>query len=144
MEPEIQRCDWPVGHEDYLAYHDGEWGRPTVDEHRLFEKICLEGFQSGLSWLTILRKRDRFREVFCDFDFDRVANFTEVDVERLLGDKGIVRHRGKIEARSTTRSGQSNSRPRKAHSSTGSGRGQSRCPRDMTAKFPQRPIGPQH
>ena len=98
MEPEIQRCGWPVGHDDYLAYHDGEWGRPTIDEHRLFEKICLEGFQSGLSWLTVLRKRDRFREVFCDFDFDRVANFTEVDVERLLGDAGIIRHRGKIEA----------------------------------------------
>ena len=92
------RCDWPAGHDDYLAYHDQEWGRPTTDEHRLFEKICLEGFQSGLSWLTILRKRERFREVFEGFDFEVVAGFTERDVERLLGDAGIIRHRGKIEA----------------------------------------------
>lgn len=92
------RCDWPLGHEDYLAYHDNEWGRPTTSDHKLFEKICLEGFQSGLSWLTILRKRDRFREVFLDFDFEQVAGFTERDVQRLLGDPGIIRHRGKIEA----------------------------------------------
>lgn len=92
------RCGWPGGHDDYLEYHDNEWGRPTTDEHRLFEKICLEGFQSGLSWLTILRKRDRFREVFNGFDFDQVASFGEPDVERLLGDAGIIRHRGKIEA----------------------------------------------
>lgn len=95
---DVQRCGWPVGHEDYLAYHDHEWGRPTTDDHRLFEKICLEGFQSGLSWLTILRKRDRFREVFANFDFEVVASFDERDVERLLGDPGIIRHRGKIEA----------------------------------------------
>lgn len=92
------RCDWPLGHDDYLAYHDLEWGRPTTDDHLLFEKICLEGFQSGLSWLTILRKRDRFREVFEGFDFEAVARFAERDVERLLQDAGIIRHRGKIEA----------------------------------------------
>ncbi len=95
---DVQRCGWPGGHDDYLAYHDHEWGRPTTDDHRLFEKICLEGFQSGLSWITILRKRDRFREVFADFDFEVVASFDESDVERLLGDVGIIRHRGKIEA----------------------------------------------
>jgi len=94
----VVRCGWPTGHEDYLAYHDTEWGRPTTDAHRLFEKICLEGFQSGLSWLTILRKRDRFREVFADFDFAAIAEFGDADVERLLGDPGIIRHRGKIEA----------------------------------------------
>ena len=93
-----ERCGWPTGDEQYLAYHDHEWGRPTTDPHRLFEKICLEGFQSGLSWLTVLRKRDRFREVFAGFDFERVAGFDERDVERLLGDAGIIRHRGKIEA----------------------------------------------
>lgn len=95
---DVQRCGWPGGHDDYLAYHDHEWGRPTTDDHRLFEKICLEGFQSGLSWITILRKRDRFRAVFADFDFEVVASFDESDVERLLGDAGIIRHRGKIEA----------------------------------------------
>lgn len=94
----MQRCQWPTGHDDYLAYHDEEWGRPTTDPHRLFEKICLEGFQSGLSWLTILRKRPAFREVFLDFDFERVASFSEGDVERLLQDARIIRHRGKIEA----------------------------------------------
>ena len=92
------RCGWPAGHDDYLDYHDNEWGRPTTQPHRLFEKICLEGFQSGLSWLTILRKRDRFREVFDGFDYHRVAEFGRTDVERLLGDAGIIRHRGKIEA----------------------------------------------
>lgn len=94
----VIRCDWPLGHDDYLAYHDYEWGRPTTDDHLLFEKICLEGFQSGLSWLTILRKRDRFREVFAGFDFEVVAGFGDHDVERLLDDAGIIRHRGKIEA----------------------------------------------
>lgn len=94
----VSRCDWPLGHNDFLDYHDNEWGRPTTDPHRLFEKICLEGFQSGLSWLTILRKRDRFREVFAAFDFEVVADFGPDDVERLLGDAGIIRHRGKIEA----------------------------------------------
>lgn len=94
----VTRCGWPTGHDDYLAYHDEEWGRPTTDPHRLFEKICLEGFQSGLSWLTILRKRPAFRAAFADFDFEVVAGFGPADVERLLGDAGIVRHRGKIEA----------------------------------------------
>ncbi len=98
MEREISRCGWPTGHDDYLAYHDDEWGRPTVSEHGLFEKICLEGFQSGLSWLTILRKRERFREVFAGFDPEIVARYDEADIERLLGDAGIIRHRGKIEA----------------------------------------------
>lgn len=95
----VNRCWWSSGHhDDLLAYHDEEWGRPTTDPNRLFEKICLEGFQSGLSWLTILRKREAFREGFAQFDFERVAGFGEHDVERLLGDAGIVRHRGKIEA----------------------------------------------
>jgi len=95
---DLVRCAWPTSDENYLAYHDREWGRPTTNDHRLFEKICLEGFQSGLSWLTILRKRDRFREVFAKFDFNVVASFGEADVDRLLGDAGIIRHRGKIEA----------------------------------------------
>jgi len=93
-----RRCFWGNGSDEYRAYHDEEWGRPVTDDHRLFEKICLEGFQSGLSWLTILRKRDRFREVFAGFDFDRVARFTPARVERLVTDPGIVRHRGKIES----------------------------------------------
>jgi DNA-3-methyladenine glycosylase I len=82
----------------YFAYHDEEWGRPVLDERRLLEKLCLEGFQSGLSWLTILRKREAFRAAFADFDPDRLARFGSRDVERLLGNSGIVRHRGKIEA----------------------------------------------
>lgn len=90
------RCFWPGNLPDYLHYHDHEWGRPVANDTRLFEKICLEGFQSGLSWLTILRKRDNFREAFAGFDFDRVAKFTETDIERLLGNAGIIRHRGKI------------------------------------------------
>ena len=92
------RCWWCVGDDAYLAYHDEEWGRPMRDDRRLFEKICLEGFQSGLSWLTILRKRDAFRRAFADFDFARIARFDRRRVERLLGDAGIVRHRGKIES----------------------------------------------
>jgi DNA-3-methyladenine glycosylase I len=92
----IIRCAWPGNLPDYLHYHDHEWGRPVADDRRLFEKICLEGFQSGLSWLTILRKRENFRAAFAGFDFDKVANFTEADVERLLQDAGIIRHRGKI------------------------------------------------
>ncbi len=92
------RCGWPTDNPVYLEYHDHEWGRPTTDEHRLFEKICLEGFQSGLSWITILMKRPRFREVFAQFDFRTVAEFGPDDVGRLLGDAGIIRHRGKIEA----------------------------------------------
>lgn len=90
------RCFWHGNLPDYLAYHDNEWGRPVADDRRLFEKICLEGFQSGLSWLTILRKRENFRAAFAGFDIDRVAEFGEADIERLLQDKGIVRHRGKI------------------------------------------------
>jgi len=92
------RCAWGASAPDYLAYHDLEWGRPIGDDRRLFEKLCLEGFQAGLSWLTILRKRERFRELFLGFDFERVARFGPRDVARLLGDAGIVRHRGKIEA----------------------------------------------
>ncbi len=94
----VTRCNWSTGHDDLLDYHDHEWGRPTTDPNRLFEKICLEGFQSGLSWLTILRKREAFRAAFADFDVERVAGFDDADVERLLGDAGIIRHRGKIEA----------------------------------------------
>lgn len=94
----VKRCDWSKGQDDYLEYHDNEWGRPTTDPHRLFEKICLEGFQSGLSWLTILRKRQEFRNVFAQFDYEKVAGFDEADVERLLQNPGIIRHRGKIEA----------------------------------------------
>jgi len=92
------KCFWCGGRDDYEAYHDKEWGRPVKDDTRLFEKMCLEGFQSGLSWLTILRKRDNFRAAFKGFDFEQVARFTQRDVTRLLKDAGIVRHRGKIEA----------------------------------------------
>ncbi|MEM8608063.1 MAG: DNA-3-methyladenine glycosylase I [Myxococcota bacterium] len=92
------RCWWCGDAEDYVHYHDTEWGRPVYDDHRLFEKICLEGFQSGLSWLTILRKRNNFRRAFADFDYHRVARFNRRSVVRLLGDAGIVRHRGKIES----------------------------------------------
>ncbi len=93
-----QRCAWCVGDALYQRYHDEEWGRPVVDDRRLFEKLCLEGFQAGLSWLTILRKRERFRAVFAGFDPAAVARFGPADVARLLRDPGIVRHRGKIEA----------------------------------------------
>jgi len=92
------RCWWPGDDDEYRRYHDEEWGRPTTDDNRLFEKICLEGFQSGLSWLTILRKRPNFRAAFADFEIAEVATFGGKDVARLLDDKGIVRHRGKIEA----------------------------------------------
>jgi len=92
------RCWWCCNDAAYRRYHDLEWGRPVADDVRLFEKIALEGFQSGLSWLTILRKRGNFREAFDGFDIARVARYTDADVERLLGDAGIVRHRGKIEA----------------------------------------------
>ncbi len=91
------RC-WETADEAYNRYHDEEWGRPVVDERGLYERLCLEGFQSGLSWLTILRKREAFRAGFVGFDPERVARFGEKDVERLLADAGIVRHRGKIEA----------------------------------------------
>ncbi|MDV6330778.1 DNA-3-methyladenine glycosylase I [Asticcacaulis sp. 201] len=92
------RCRWCAAAPEFLLYHDTEWGFPVDDDHRLFEKLCLEGFQSGLSWRTILAKRENFRAAFHDFDFDRIAAFTDTDVERLLTDKGIVRHRGKIAA----------------------------------------------
>ncbi len=92
------RCWWPGNDAEYLNYHDHEWGYPTQDDTRLFEKICLEGFQSGLSWLTILRKRENFRAAFAHFNFETVARFTTVDVARLLQDAGIVRHRRKIES----------------------------------------------
>lgn len=94
----LARCWWCMGDPLYLTYHDTEWGRPVDDDRRLFEKLCLEGFQSGLSWLTILRKRDNFRRAFANFDIEAVARFGEQDVARLLADAGIVRHRGKIEA----------------------------------------------
>jgi DNA-3-methyladenine glycosylase I len=93
----LVRC-WQSDDEGYNRYHDEEWGRPVRDERGIYERLCLEGFQSGLSWLTILRKRPAFREAFAGFDPDLVAAFGEADVARLLGDAGIVRHRGKIEA----------------------------------------------
>ena len=92
------RCWWPGQLPDYVAYHDDEWGRPVHDDRRLFEKLCLEGFQSGLSWLTILRKRENFRAAFADFDPAVVARYDEPEIETLLQDAGIIRHRGKIEA----------------------------------------------
>jgi DNA-3-methyladenine glycosylase I len=93
-----RRCSWSLSAPEYVAYHDDEWGRPVVDDVRIYEKLCLEGFQSGLSWLTILRKREAFRRAFRGFDPARVARFGTRDVERLLKDASIVRHRGKIEA----------------------------------------------
>jgi len=94
----LTRCWWCASAPDYASYHDEEWGWPVHDDVRLFEKICLEGFQSGLSWLTILRKRESFRKAFAGFDFHRVARFNRRSVERLLEDASIVRHRGKIES----------------------------------------------
>ncbi len=92
----ITRCAWGSSQPDYIHYHDNEWGFPVSDDTRLFEKICLEGFQAGLSWLTILRKRENFRSAFSGFEIPEVAAMGERDVERLVGDAGIVRHRGKI------------------------------------------------
>jgi DNA-3-methyladenine glycosylase I len=92
------RCRWCSAAPEFLAYHDTEWGFPVDDDRRLFEKLCLESFQSGLSWRTILAKRQNFRVAFRQFDFDEVARFTERDVAHLLQDEGIIRHRGKIEA----------------------------------------------
>lgn len=94
----VSRCKWCTSSPEYIDYHDNEWGYPVFDDIRLFEKICLEGFQSGLSWITILRKREGFRSAFAGFDFYKVANFNQDDVERLVLDANIVRHRGKIEA----------------------------------------------
>jgi DNA-3-methyladenine glycosylase I len=92
------RCWWASSAPEYIAYHDEEWGRPVHDDRALFEKLSLEAFQSGLSWLTILRKREQFREAFAGFEIERVAAFGDADVERLLGDAGIVRNRAKIDA----------------------------------------------
>src|SRR5262245_16854295 len=92
------RCPWSLGTAEYLSYHDAEWGRPVREDIGIFERICLEGFQSGLSWLIILRKRENFRRAFAGFDPVRVARFTQRDITRLLNDAGIVRHRGKIES----------------------------------------------
>ncbi len=96
--PNPKRCWWCGDDPLYVRYHDEEWGKRVTDDRRLFEKICLEGFQAGLSWLIILRKRENFRRAFAGFDFVRVARFTARDVKRLLKDAGIVRHRGKIES----------------------------------------------
>lgn len=98
LHDEQPRCQWCESTPEYINYHDTEWGFPVKDDIRLFEKLCLESFQSGLSWRTILAKRENFRTAFHDFDFNKVANFIESDITRLLQDKGIVRHRGKIEA----------------------------------------------
>jgi len=95
---DVSRCWWAGSDPLYLRYHDAEWGQPVTDDSRLFEKICLEGFQAGLSWLTILRKRDAFRQAFADFEISRVARFGARDINRLLDDAAIVRHRGKIES----------------------------------------------
>jgi DNA-3-methyladenine glycosylase I len=97
-EDGVSRCAWACSTPDYHSYHDGEWGFPVSDDIRLFEKLSLEGFQAGLSWLTILRKREAFRSAFAGFDHERVARFDDRDVERLVTDAAIVRHRGKIEA----------------------------------------------
>ena len=94
----LMRCHWHGGVPEYIRYHDEEWGRPVREDVRLFEKMSLEGFQAGLSWLTILRKRENFRRAFADFDFAKIAKFSERDIERLMQDSGIIRHRGKIEA----------------------------------------------
>ena len=94
----VARCPWGASTPDYIVYHDEEWGVPTTDERTLFEKLCLEGFQSGLSWLTILRKRDGFRDAFDNFDATKVAAYTDADVERLVTNAAIIRHRGKIES----------------------------------------------
>src|ERR1700760_2470606 len=97
-EDGLPRCRWGDSTPEYRAYHDTEWGFPVADDRRLFEKLCLEGFQAGLSWRTILAKRENFRAAFAGFDWTAVAEFGDEDVERLLQDAGIIRHRGKIEA----------------------------------------------
>lgn len=97
-EDGLERCGWCTSAPEYVVYHDREWGRPVTDDRLLYEKICLEGFQSGLSWLTILRKRESFRQAFAGFVPEAVARFGPNDVERLMADAGIVRHRGKIDA----------------------------------------------
>jgi DNA-3-methyladenine glycosylase I len=97
-EDGLARCPWGASTPEYQAYHDNEWGLPVGDNNRVFEKLCLEGFQAGLSWLTILRKREAFRRAFASFDPRKVARFDDADIARLLGDAGIIRHRGKIAA----------------------------------------------
>src|SRR3989440_10878605 len=97
-EDGVARCWWCADDPLYRAYHDVEWGRPVADDRRLFEKLCLEGFQAGLSWITILRKRTNFRAAFLDFDVERVAQFDDARIEQLMADTGIVRNRAKIEA----------------------------------------------
>ena len=94
----VPRCRWCEAAPEFVAYHDEEWGFPVADDRRLFEKLCLESFQSGLSWRTILNKRENFRQAFCGFDFHTMAQFTQQDVDRLLQDAGIIRHQGKIKA----------------------------------------------
>ena len=94
----LRRCSWGASSPDYLAYHDDEWGRPVTDDRGIYERLTLEAFQSGLSWLTILRKRENFREAFDGFDYERVAEYGEREIERLLADAGIVRNRAKVEA----------------------------------------------
>lgn len=97
-DDDLRRCTWCAGHSDYCAYHDAEWGHPVADDQHLFEKVCLEGFQSGLSWLTILRKRENFRDAFDGFDVNRIARYSNKKVDRLLTNEGIIRHRGKVES----------------------------------------------
>ena len=97
-EDKKHRCWWCGTDSEYMRYHDQEWGRPVTDDVRLFEKICLEGFQAGLSWITILRKRENFRKAFDKFDVKKIVKYTEKDIERLLKNEGIIRHRGKIES----------------------------------------------
>jgi len=94
----LARCGWCSAAPEFLDYHDTQWGFPTADDYRLFENLCLESFQSGLSWRTILNKRENFKVAFCDFNFNEIAEFNHGDLDRLLQDEGIVRHRGKIEA----------------------------------------------
>lgn len=98
MTGPAQRCWWCGTDPLYIRYHDEEWGRPVTDDIRLFEKICLEGFQAGLSWITILRKRENFRAAFDGFDYRKIVRYTQSDIDRLMQDAGIVRHRGKIES----------------------------------------------
>ena len=98
MAKRIIRCSWCEGSDDYVAYHDHEWGRAVTDDTRLFEKICLEGFQSGLAWITVLRKREAFRDAFSGFDPTKVSRFPDARVAKLLANAGIIRHRGKIES----------------------------------------------
>ena len=98
MPDKHKRCNWANASAEFIEYHDNEWGYPTDNDQQIFEKLCLESFQSGISWRTILAKRDNFRVGFCNFNFDEIAKFDQADIDRLLNDKGIVRHKGKIAA----------------------------------------------